>query len=300
MRRKIDPRIPRTSKLILPTFIALKKLGGSGNNDEILNQVINDLEIIDEVADIPHNDKSNLSELQYQLAWARTYLQKQGIIENPERSMWAITPNFAQADAIDDKAILAAVNKERYEKFKQDKDSPEKKPEQQEENDFDEDVGADDDTPDEIKDWRVKLSDILRTMNHFGFERLTQRILRSCGFTHVEVTKKTGDGGIDGFGKWKIGGILSFNVAFECKRRPSVSVEDIRSFRGSLTTDIEKGVFVTTGTFTKSARDEASMSGKKQIDLIDGEALIDLIAEHNIGVKAVTVYYIDEEFFAKI
>ena len=118
MKRKIDPRIPRTSKLILPTFIALKKLGGSGNNDELLNQVISDLEIIDDVADIPHNDKSNLSELQYQLAWARTYLQKQGIIENPERSVWAISPDFAQADTIDDKKILASVNRERYEKYK--------------------------------------------------------------------------------------------------------------------------------------------------------------------------------------
>ena len=304
MKRKIDPRIPRTSKLILPTFIALKKLDGSGNNDEILNQVIADLKITDEVADIPHNDKSNLSELQYQLAWARTYLQKQGIIENPERSVWAISPNFAQADTIDDRAVLTAVNKERYEKFKMEQNSlPPKDEIASLENDEPDDLEIDEDAPPEIKNWRIRLANVLQNMNPFGFERLTQRILRSCGFTQVEVTQKTGDGGIDGYGKWKMGGIFTFNVAFQCKRYKdahAVTAEDIRGFRGSLTTDIEKGIFVTTGAFTKAAKDESSKPGKKQIDLIDGEALIDLIAENSIGVKAVKTYEIDEEFFTKI
>jgi len=303
--KKIDPRIPRTSKLILPTFIALRKLGGSGNNDEILNQVIIDLSISDEVADIPHNDKSNLSELQYQLAWARTYLQKQGIIENPARSVWAISPDFAQSDTIDDKSILAAVNKERYEKFKTEQTTNISSNEElsQTENDEPDNIDTDEDAPTEIRNWRIRLANILQNMNPFGFERLTQRILRSCGFIQVEVTQKTGDGGIDGYGKWKMGGILTFSVAFQCKRYKdahSVTAEDIRAFRGSLTTDVEKGIFVTTGIFTKAARDESSKPGKKQIDLIDGEALIDLIAEYSVGVKAVRTYEIDEDFYMKI
>ena len=138
-------------------------------------------------------------------------------------------------------------------------------------------------------------------MDPYGFERLAQRVLRECGFTQVEVTKKSGDGGIDGTGKLKINGIFSFNVAFQCKRyKVAVSAGDIRDFRGSLTTDIEKGVFITTGTFTKAAKDEASNPGKQQIDLIDGEEFINKIAQYGIGVREVITYEIDEEFFSKI
>ena len=138
-------------------------------------------------------------------------------------------------------------------------------------------------------------------MDPYGFERFTQRLFRECGFTQVEVTKKSGDGGIDGTGKLKINGIFSFNVAFQCKRyKGAVGAGDIRDFRGSLTTDIEKGVFITTGTFTKAAKEEASNLGKQQIDLIDGEEFINKIAEYGIGVKEVKTYVIDEEFFEKI
>ncbi len=138
-------------------------------------------------------------------------------------------------------------------------------------------------------------------MDPYGFERLTQRLLRECGFVQVEVTKKSGDGGIDGTGKLKINGIFSFNVAFQCKRyRGQVGAPEIRNFRGSLTTDIEKGIFITTGTFSKQAKEEASNPGKQQIDLIDGEEFINKIAEYGIGVREVKTYEIDEEFFHKI
>lgn len=138
-------------------------------------------------------------------------------------------------------------------------------------------------------------------MDPYGFERLAQRVLRECGFTQVEVTKKSGDGGIDGTGKLKINGIFSFNVAFQCKRyKGAVGAGDIRDFRGSLTTDIEKGVFITTGSFTKAAKEEASNPGKQQIDLIDGEEFINKIAKYGIGVREVITYEIDEDFFLKI
>ncbi|MCI9175362.1 MAG: hypothetical protein HFH49_10540 [Lachnospiraceae bacterium] len=67
--------------------------------------------------------------------------------------------------------------------------------------------------------------------------------------------------------------------------------------RGSLTTDIEKGVFITTGTFTKAAKEEASNPVKQQIDLIDGEELINKMAQPGIGVRKVITSKIDEEFF---
>ena len=148
---------------------------------------------------------------------------------------------------------------------------------------------------------KVAELEVLQNMDPYGFERLSQRLLRECGFTQVEVTKKSGDGGIDGTGKLRINGIFSFNVAFQCKRyKGMVGAGEIRDFRGSLTTDIEKGVMITTGSFSKAAREEASNPGKQQIDLIDGEEFMSKIAEYGIGVKPVTTYEIDEEFFKKI
>ena len=62
----------------------------------------------------------------------------------------------------------------------------------------------------------------------------------------------------------------------------------------------EKGVFITTGSFSKSAIEEASAPGKQQIDLIDGEEFITKLAEFGIGVREVKDYEIDEDFFSKI
>lgn len=281
----------------MPAFTALKELGGSGNNDEILNQVIKDLNIPDEVADITHMGKVNQSELSYQLAWARTYLSKYGVIQNSARSVWSITPEFVGVDVLDEKEIVASVVKKNAEKRNKatttttTDDIPED----------DDPTNDDEEYPDEIKPWKEKLAEILQSMNPYGFERLTQRVLRECGFSQVEVTKKSGDGGIDGTGKLKINGIFSFNVAFQCKRYSGVvGAPDIRDFRGSLTTNIEKGLFITTGTFSKAAREEACSPGKQQIDLLDGEEFINKLTEYEIGVHPVTTYAIDEEFFKKI
>ena len=270
------------------------------SNEEILNQVIADLAITDEIADISHQGNTNMSELQYQLAWARTYMKNYGVIENSSRSVWAIRPDFMGVNTLDEKAIVAAVVKKGAERRKNHTDSTS----EQSEPDKPEDDNPENDEveyPDEAKPWRVRLAEILQSIDPYGFERLSQRVLRECGFSQVEVTKKSGDGGIDGTGKLKINGIFSFNVAFQCKRYSGlVGAGAVRDFRGSLTTDIEKGVLITTGTFSKAAKEEASNPGKQQIDLIDGEEFINKIAEYGIGVKEIKSYEIDEDFFRKI
>ena len=293
MRESIDKQIPRYKDLIVPTFQALKTLGGSGNNDDILAQIIADLRLSNEIVDAPHKGSTSMTELAYQAAWARTYLKNCGIISNTTRRVWVISPDFVHSETVDAKVIIATVTKQNSDKRKS------KVADTIVSNDTPTDDGIEE--PDEIKSWRVKLSEILYSMDPYGFERLAQRILRECGFSQVEVTKKSGDGGIDGTGKLKINGIFSFNVAFQCKRYSGiVGASAIRDFRGSLTTDIEKGVLITTGTFSKAAKEEASNPGKQQIDLIDGEELMNKIAEYGIGVREVIVYEIDEDFFAKI
>lgn len=294
-----EKKIAYTYKeLIIPTYEALFESGGSGTNDEICAQVIKAMNLPDEVVDEPHLGNINQTELEYQLAWARTYLKNFEEIVNSGRSVWAIAPDYTAKVELNTKEIVAyTVNRNIQRRLNATVTTEMKEGEPNDadpSNDYEE-------YPDEIKPWRQKLSEILQNMDPYGFERLTQRLLRECGFSQVEVTKKSGDGGIDGTGKLKINGIFSFNVAFQCKRyKGAVSAGDIRDFRGSLTTDIEKGVLITIGTFTKAAKEEASNSGKQQIDLIDGEEFINKIAEYGIGVKEVRTYEVDEKFFEKI
>ncbi len=288
-RKNIPQGMPAYSDLINPTITALQNLGGSGKVDEIYNEVLKIVSLPDEIIDFQHSEKSSQSELQYRLAWARTYLKNYGIIDNSSRSVWVVLPQHKDIKSVDVDDCVTKV-----------RSMFGKKPDTTTQNDENlEDEGID--LPEEIKPWRTKLHDILLNMNPFAFERLTQRLLRECGFSQVEVTKKSGDGGIDGFGKLMINGLFSFKVAFQCKRyNGTVPASDIRDFRGSLTTDVEKALFITTGSFSKPAKEEAMTQGKIQIDLIDGEEFMNRLAEFQIGVKPITDYDIDEVYFSQI
>jgi restriction system protein len=297
MAAKSTPNIPQFHQLIVPTFSALKALGGSGGNNEILDKIIELMNLPDSVVDYPHLGSTTMTELQYRLAWARTYLKKAEVIENSARSVWSITPEYSNKDTFSKEELSAIRRRDNSAELLKKLCTPTPKEKTPHLPEPEIETGC----PDEVKSWQAKLSELLHNMNPYGFERLTQRLLRECGFVQVEVTKKSGDGGIDGTGKLKINGIFSFNVAFQCKRYSgSVGASEIRDFRGSLTTNIEKGILITTGTFTKQAKEEASSPGKQQIDLIDGEEFINKIAEFGIGVREVKTYEIDEEFFQKI
>lgn len=283
--------VPNYTQLIEMTFVALKELGGSGKNNEINDKVAELLELSEDVLSVPHLNSSSLSEVNYRLAWARTLLKNYGAVVNSARGVWSITAAFSRQETVDG----AFIEKNCKQSQTRAKTSSASVPSEKEM----EEAGVE--IPEEVRPWRKKLYDVLIHMNPYSFEKLSQRLLRECGFEDVHVTKKSGDGGIDGTGKLKINGIFSFNIAFQCKRyQGSVGAADIRDFRGSLTTDIEKGVFITTGSFSKPAIEEASMPGKHHIDLMDGEEFISKLAEYGIGVREIKDYEIDEEYFSKI
>lgn len=282
-------QVPSYAVLIEATFLALKQLGGSGHNDEINKKVYEILNVPNSILEIIHTGRNSFSEIDYRLAWARTLLKNYGAIINSARRVWVISPEFANVEAVSGSEI---------EKFKNLSNNNIQK-EKSEESDIERDNNIE--IPSEAKSWRQRIYDILINMDPFAFERLTQRLLRESGFTDVVVTKRSGDGGIDGYGKLKINGVISFNIAFQCKRyQGTVGAPEIRDFRGSLTRNIEKGLFVTTGTYSSAAKDEAANIGKQQIDLIDGEDFIDMLAEYSIGLKEVKDYEIDEDYFSKI
>ncbi|MFV9989284.1 MAG: restriction endonuclease [Coxiella endosymbiont of Dermacentor nuttalli] len=161
-----------------------------------------------------------------------------------------------------------------------------------------------DDSPEETLAWREKLHHILiEEMSPDAFERLTQRLLCESGFIHVEVTGRTGDGGIDGKGITRINGLMSFHVVFQCKKyKGSVSAPEIRNFRGATVGRADRGMFITTESFTKAAIEEANRDGVAPIGLVDGNQLADKLKELCLGVKTELVkkVTIDPDWFLNL
>lgn len=271
--KNINEKMPKYNDLINPTFKALKELGGSGNTNEINAKVIEMENYSENLLSEMQNEYQ--SKIEYRIARARSDLKKYGVVDNTARRVWVIKKEYENEESIDLKEIKRNFLPTNSSETKIDID--ELKPEEE---------------------WKIKLKNILNNMNPFAFEKLTQLLLRESGFSEVEVTKKTGDGGIDGYGILKINEIISFKLAFQCKRyKGIVSPKEIRDFRGSMTTDIEKGLFITTGIYSRAAIKEAEADGKKRIDLINGEELLNKLAELQLGIKEEKVYVIDEEFF---
>jgi len=283
--RRSPSSIPTFDLMLLPTVQALKNLGGSGTVQEIYEQVVQILNLPDQVLEIPHG-KNSSSEIEYRLAWSRTYLKKYGIVENSARGVWSLlsmTDDFAD---LDPKKIVKAVreaNKNKIDDSNSILETIEESIEQLE--------------------WQEQLHKMLLALEPAAFERLVQRLLRESGFIQVQITGKSGDGGIDGVGIARINGFLSFHVLFQCKRyQGSVTAGQIRDFRGAMQGRTDKGLFVTTGTFTRDALKEATRDGAPPIDLIDGEELIERLKALQLGVKITMIesVEIDTAWFEKI
>lgn len=287
--------VPRYPNLMNPILRALKENGGSCTIGEIHDRVLEQLKLPKVTVEELHNN-SNQSELDYQLAWARTYLRKYGAIDSSSRGVWSIVQGYAETAEVDPREVVRTVRGNNVDNTASATDNSS--------SDDSAGEGASAIDGDEnVFNWKERLSEILKNMDAFAFERLSQRLLRECGFTDVKVTKRSGDGGIDGTGKLLINGIFSFSVAFQCKRYTgTVGAPQIRDFRGSLDSNIEKGVLITTGVFSQEAKREACAPGKKQIDLMDGDTFMNKLAEYQIGLRERIIkdYDINLKFFEEI
>ncbi len=267
-----DINVPTFDSLMNPVLEALTQLGGSGTIQEIDARASEIARLTDEQLEVLHNpDRGSQTEVEYRLAWTRTYLKKYGLLENSSRGVWALTPEGRQTDRVNPRTVVQYVRD-------QDKRTRAAAVE--------EDI---DDTDSEMT-WRDELIEVLLEMDASAFERLVQRLLRESGFVQVEVTGRSGDGGVDGKGIMRLGGLLSFHVIFQCKRyRDTVGVGHVRDFRGAMVGRADKGLLVTTGNFSKDAIREATRDGAPAIDLIDGDQLVDKLKELELGVCTRTV-----------
>jgi restriction system protein len=283
-RKRTSRQLPTFDEFMQPAVQALKDLGGSGTIEEINNRVFELTKLPDVVLQIPHGDDQAGSEVEYRMAWTRTYLKKAGVLVNSERGVWALTSPAIDVKSVNPSEIVKKVREATSAAPKQTRKSG----------------GAQ--TDDDLV-WKETLLKQLAKISPAAFERLSQRLLRENGFTQVEVTGKTGDGGIDGKGIVRISGVLSFHVIFQCKRyKRAVPPKEIRDFRGAMQGRADKGLFITTSSFSRDAVKEATRDGAPPIDLVDGEMLCDKLKELRLGVVTTKVERvdIDTDWFSKL
>ncbi len=285
--------VPPRKDLYNPTISAIRSLGGSANIEEIKEQVIRDLNISDQAAEVTSNDGRRV-ELAYRLAWVRTVLKSHGIINNYERGIWSLTSQGRSLDAVDPDTIGSGYRPIKNQRAESGTISPETK-----------DAVVDEYLDIEPDEWRGQLMDELMNLSPDAFERLCQLLLRVSGFSRVNVTKQTGDGGIDGHGLIRISGLISFPVVFQCKRYSgNVTARDLRDFRGAMQGRADKGLVITTGGFTRDATKEARRDGVPMIDLIHGDLLVELLRDLGLGVdvtsRTIEQIQIDRQFFVSV
>ena len=261
--------IPKYHDLLWPVLNAVKALGGSGSNQEIYDKVVELEGFSEEQQDFfdPKSKNSTQPKLEYNTGWARWYLGRFGALESSKRGVWSITDlgeSLTKSDMAEIPSKVRAISQR---------------------NTTNKESKSNESAAETSPTWRDILLEKLWTIEPVAFERLCKRILRESGFIKVDVTQQSNDGGIDGMGTLRVN-LLSFHVVFQAKRyRGSVGAPEIQKFRGAMMGRGEKGLFITTGTFTKQARDEANRDGSSPVDLIDGEDLCNLLKELSLGVE---------------
>jgi restriction system protein len=278
---------PQFVRFFGPLLDALRKLGGSATPEEAVEQIAKDLGVRDEEQD--EKLPSGEPRFKNQIAWARFYLVRDGMLDSSKRGVWSLTDKGRTVTLTYEQAKEIFLRIAKIFRVQHGPDMRGKEPEIEQ---------IAEDTITSSGNYREQIIQLLLSLPAKGFERLAQRILRESGFTQVVVTGQSGDGGIDGNGTLQINPLLSFKVLFQCKRyKETVAPTHVRDFRGAMAGRADKGIILTTGTFSAEARREASRDGVPPIELIDGEKLVDLLERLELGLKPITTYELDPSFF---
>jgi restriction system protein len=271
-----------------PLLEALRSLGGSATPDEAVARIARDLSLSEEA----QNETLPSGELRFrnQVAWARFYLVREGLLDSSKRGVWSLTQRGRETTLNEQQSREIFLKWVKV--FQELRRSKAGQPEPIEEEVAEGTGGVDG------ADYRAVVIDRLMKLAPAGFERLCQRLLREAGFTQVEVTGSSGDGGIDGYGTLSVNPLVSFKVLFQCKRySKSVVPSQVRDFRGAMAGRADKGIILTTGAFTAEARREATRDGVPPIELIDGEKLVEMMGNLELGLKPVRAFEVDHDFF---
>jgi len=271
-----------------PLLVALRDLGDSGKPMEVSRKIAENLKLTDDILD--SSLKSGVNRFHNQVAWARQYLVWEGLLDSSKFGTWKLTEKGKEKRLTDQQS---------RDIFKKWVDIHQKARKAKNDNQII--SGQEKTPPEEFEEaFHPELLDVLMGLSPNGFEKVCKELLRESGFENVEVTGRSHDGGIDGYGILELNSFVSFKVIFQCKRyRGTVPRAHIGDFRNAMIGKAEKGIFITTGTFSYDAIREASRDGAPQIELVDGEKLVKMFEKVELGVKPKTNYLVDLNYFER-
>jgi restriction system protein len=280
---------PAFLRFVAPIVDTLRELGNSGTPSEVAERVVERLKLSEE--EQAETTSNGQSRVRNQIGWARFYLGKAGYIDASQRGVWTLTEAGRRAK-LDAEAVNNVFNNVQKTFARKDESG---------DNSGGASLDADRGAAPEVDagDYKSRLLATLRSLPPAGFERVCQRLLRESGFQQVFVTGRSGDGGIDGHGVLEINPLLSFKVLFQCKRYADATVvpSQVRDFRGAMQGRADKGLILTTGSFTAEARREATRDGVPPIELVDGEKIVAMFERLKLGLRAVHTFEVDDSFF---
>lgn len=270
-----------------PLLNALRELGGAAKPKEVVAEIARAENIPDAVRE--EVMKSGILRFDNQVAWARQYLVWEGLLENSQKGVWILSKKGEQTFLnLDDSRKIFIKWVDIHQKAK--KEILTKKTIFEIQNIEEPEDGEHEIAP--------TLLEVLQNVTPIGFEHFCKRLLRGHGFENVQVTQASHDGGIDGYGILQLNPFVSMKVLFQCKRyKGTVSRAQIGDFRNAMIGRAEKGIIITTGTFSEDAKKEASREGAPHVELIDGKKLVELFEKVELGLKPKIVYEVDYNFF---
>ncbi|RVU33948.1 restriction endonuclease [Hwanghaeella grinnelliae] len=284
---------PRFIQYFQPVIDGLRDLGSSAKPKEVYSWIAEHQDV--PKSEIEGTTKGGQSKFENKVGWARFYLAKAGLIDTEQRGVWVLTELGRKANLTHDEAyqLFRSIH-DGFPRAGKTSDPNEKSSPVE-----DEDASA----PDEKlylnqDDVQERLVELLRSMTDKGFEELCARLLRHIGFENVKVTGQRGDQGVDGEGYLLINRFVRTKVMFQCKRyEGTVGPDKIRDFRGAISGRAERGIFLTTGSFTRGAVTEAARENTTAIELVDIDRLLELMIEEGLGVKETKALTIEDGFF---
>ena len=274
-----------------PVLDALRDLGDSGRPREVSEQIAKTFDLRDEVLD--ETLKSGGSRFYNQIAWARQYLVWEGLLDSSKHGTWTLTEkgrktHLSEAEATKIFRKWVAIHAEnRKQKATEELtliDEEEPAPE----------------TP--LAEEKISLISVLRSLSPVGFEKVCRELLRESGFENVEITGGSADCGIDGFGTLEMNPFVSFKVIFQCKRYAEgnlVGRVQVADLRNAMIGRAEKGIIITTSSFTNAAVLEASREGAPKVELVDSVKLVEMFQRVELGLKKRVVYDVDLGYFER-
>ena len=284
---------PEFVRFVGPVIAALNELGGSGRPEEVRGAIAKALSISEEeqARPLPSGVQSRFEN---QVHWARFYLAKGGYIDASRHGVWTLTEKaraLGKVSAPQAREIYRAVAVD-FGKSRGKTSSPANG------QNTDDLLAPTNEAEHTLISYREAVAAKLLGLPPSGFERFCQRLLRESGFEEVTITGRSGDGGIDGLGILQVNPLVSFKVLFQCKRYTgSVTPSQVRDFRGAMMGRADKGIIITTGSFTSDARKEAVRDGVPPIELVDGEKLVNMLEQLELGLKPQRTFDVDTAFF---